>query len=561
VADDAQAGRIMAKITAIPGLRPHDFILPNHPSYDDMYEKPEGLWAYGTWVNGGHWSTCEARMVLAYYRLGRFDDARRSMRRLLSFAERFRMDNPLVGCGSDVYQPGQPVNLTYDAFGPPAAFVRGLFEYLYRAEGLTILPHLPPGITRLEQRFPVRFGAKRLHLATVGQGPITAVSVNGQPWTLFDGKSVFLPYDKVPSTAAVEIALGGASPLGFQVPYGQHALPAAPPNDMVWRGLRKTNLAVNRLPLRLGADSNGQNRFRGDFGRARVFSRALSQEEIASLSRKEDGPLLRDGSLVGDWPFAQLANGVVPSTVGARLPAKVVGTVEVVEAHDGKALRLDGSGYLEVAPHPALDLTNACTLEAWVRPAGMPQGSGRLIDKSEVGTSNGYLLDTFPSDSLRFITQAGTLDYAARLAPGQWAHVAATITPDGQLTLYLQGQPVARRAGAATSEIPALLATDARLRRFLRLLSANGLAETCEAAHARLAIDCLAVTHERLSALSLGKLKPLSNPVSQAAADQSYVDTVRKLTQGLVQSISSGGKVGDARKKLIVKVWEQSAAE
>ncbi len=129
VVDQAQAERIYAKIASIPGLRPHDFILPNYPSYDDMYEKPEGLWAFGTWVNGGHWSTCEARMVLGYYRLGKYDDARRSMRRLLTFAERFRLDNPLVKCGDDVYQPGQPINLTYDALGPPAAFVRGLFEY------------------------------------------------------------------------------------------------------------------------------------------------------------------------------------------------------------------------------------------------------------------------------------------------------------------------------------------------------------------------------------------------------------------------------------------------
>jgi hypothetical protein len=94
VADDAQSDRIYRKLASLPGLRPYDFILPNYPSYDDMYEKPEGLWAYGTWVNGGHWSTCEARMVLAYYRLGQFEDARRSMRRLLTFAERFRMDNP-----------------------------------------------------------------------------------------------------------------------------------------------------------------------------------------------------------------------------------------------------------------------------------------------------------------------------------------------------------------------------------------------------------------------------------------------------------------------------------
>ena len=76
VVDDAQAERIYAKIASIPGLRPHRFILPNYPSYDDMYEKPEGLWAFGTWVNGGHWSTCEARMILGYYRLGQYEDAR-----------------------------------------------------------------------------------------------------------------------------------------------------------------------------------------------------------------------------------------------------------------------------------------------------------------------------------------------------------------------------------------------------------------------------------------------------------------------------------------------------
>ena len=145
VVDDQQARHIYDKIASIPGLRPHHFILPNYPSYDDMYEKPQGLWAFGTWVNGGHWSTCEARMILGYCRLGRYEEARASMTQLLSFAQRFRMDNPLVKFGGDVYQPGQPINLTYDAFGPPAAMVRGLFEYLYEADRLALRPHIPVG--------------------------------------------------------------------------------------------------------------------------------------------------------------------------------------------------------------------------------------------------------------------------------------------------------------------------------------------------------------------------------------------------------------------------------
>jgi hypothetical protein len=226
VVDDTQAARIYDKIAAIPQLRPHDFIIANYPSLDDMYERPDGLWAFGTWVNGGHWSTCEGRMVLAYCRLGHYDDARRSMQRLLTFARRFRLDNPLTKFGSDVYQPDEPINLTYDAFAPAAALVRGLFEYLYTAEKLTLVPHIPPGITELEQRFPIRFGTKQLFLATVGQGPITSVTLNGAPWKSFNSTSVMLTYDELPALAHVRIVLGESAHAPTDMPAA--LLPAEP---------------------------------------------------------------------------------------------------------------------------------------------------------------------------------------------------------------------------------------------------------------------------------------------------------------------------------------------
>jgi hypothetical protein len=212
VVDDRQAERIYNKIASIPELRPYQFILPNYPSYDDMYEKPTGLWSYGTWVNGGHWSSCEARMILAYYRLGQTEEARKSMLMLLAFARLFRLDNPLSKQGRAVYQPNLPINLTYDAFGPPAALLRGLFEYLYRADSLTLIPHIPPGITSMEQFAPVRYGAKRLELATFGKGAITGVQINGAEWRRYDGRSITLPYDQLPNVAYVRILLGGAKP-------------------------------------------------------------------------------------------------------------------------------------------------------------------------------------------------------------------------------------------------------------------------------------------------------------------------------------------------------------
>jgi len=218
VADDAQSKKIYDKIASIPGLRPHDLIITNCPGLDDMYEEPKGLWSFGTWVNGGHWTTCEARMILAYYRVGAYDDARRAMKKILEFARIFRTDNPLVDFGAKVYQPKEPINCTYDTWGAPAGLIRGLFEYLYNAEGLKLVPHIPPAITELEQRFPIRFGPKRLYLSTIGKGPVTGVTVNGKEWNRFDGQSVFLLFAETPDIAAIQIALGGTSAKGAHVP-------------------------------------------------------------------------------------------------------------------------------------------------------------------------------------------------------------------------------------------------------------------------------------------------------------------------------------------------------
>ncbi|GIV18648.1 MAG: hypothetical protein KatS3mg023_0399 [Armatimonadota bacterium] len=268
VVDDEQAQRIYAKMASIPGLRPYDFILPNYPSLDDMYTEPEGLWAFGTWVNGGHWSTCEARMIMAYYRLGKYEDARRSMKRLLDFARRFRLDNPLVKFGSDVYQPGEPINITYDAFGPPAAMVRGLFEYLYRADGLTLIPHIPAGITELHQRFPVRLGKKRLYLSAVGQGSVHRVLVNGKDWQWHDETSVFLPEGHTPEEATIQVVLGDAKPTRVPKP----AVPV--PAKSVLSEFAKVSAPASLAPLR---------------ERVSTFARFLQRLEQAGLAQTYEG--------------------------------------------------------------------------------------------------------------------------------------------------------------------------------------------------------------------------------------------------------------------------------
>jgi hypothetical protein len=135
---------------------------------------------------------------------------RESMQQIMNFANQFRMDNPLVKEGSDVYQPNQPYNVTYDAFAIPAAMIRGLFEYLYRADGLTLVPHIPQTITEIQQLDPIRFGNKKIWLSAKGSGTITSVLINGKKWKSFDQTSIFLPFDQLPEDASIVILFGSA---------------------------------------------------------------------------------------------------------------------------------------------------------------------------------------------------------------------------------------------------------------------------------------------------------------------------------------------------------------
>jgi hypothetical protein len=558
VVGEAQSLRIYDKLASIPGLRRHDLIVANCPSLDDMYEAPQGLWGFGTWVNGGHWTTCEARAIMAYYRLGKYEDARRSMKKIMTFARQFRMDNPLVDFGNAVYQPREPINLTYDAFGAPSGLIRGLFEYLYSADGLRLVPHIPDGITRLEQRFPIRFGTKRLYLAVAGNGPIKSVRVNGKRWKSFDVESVFLPYNSTPELAAIQIIRGKAAAKPFKPPKSDCTI-APLPALAAWRQPEKAPvIAANELPFRIGADSDGGSRFIGDMARVCVFSRALKADEIAQLSKDDPGALLRDPALVGNWSFEQADNGKFPNVTGNAAAAKSVGSVSIVGSPFGKALRMTGEGYLDVPTSPALGLTNGGTWYALVRPGAT---KGRLIDKCPVGGATGYTFDTYPGNALRLISDSGTVSADAKLAPGRWTHLAATVDAEGNSALYVDGKLMAA-ANRPTEEIAlkTLLDRAARLRRFNGAMVAAGLKDAYEAAHARLAVNCLLAAHERAELLAAGKLTALP-PRSEAAADKLYLSTPTKLCDGLEKLLNAWQGSSDPRKRQIYALWTAAGHE
>ena len=102
VVNDTLAAKIVAKIKSLGALiRPNVFILPNtdatgEPSvagsgaigYDDMAcgTGPEcgEIFNFGTWVNGGVWTTTEGRWLLAAARAGDLAPAIASVRQMLT---------------------------------------------------------------------------------------------------------------------------------------------------------------------------------------------------------------------------------------------------------------------------------------------------------------------------------------------------------------------------------------------------------------------------------------------------------------------------------------------
>lgn len=165
----------------------------------------------------------------------------------------------------------------------------------------------------------------------------------------------------------------------------------------------------NRHPLRIGYDSNTQNRFPGQIGRTSIFGRVLAAEEIARLAS--------------------------------------VGHEDPVPALEG--LLMSGDGRPRDVRDTRLDFRNGMTLEAWVRLE--QEAPGRIFDKMTAGGADGFLFDTHPGDTLRVIVGHTTLTAAPGIVRrGQWRHVAGAIdTATGAVRVYLDGKVVAERTGGS----------------------------------------------------------------------------------------------------------------
>lgn len=241
------------------------------------------------------------------------------------------------------------------------------------------------------------------------------------------------------------------------------------------RPMRARPMRQNTLPLRIGADSAGGNRFHGAIAEVRLYGRALSRAE---LKDEAAGGAWKQG-IIARWSLGGLKGEEVPSygPEGPRLRA-IGGPSVAPQAPwpDGRSIVLTGKEYLEAAHSASLDLTNEVTISAWIRPDRLPPGGARIVDKTHAGDSDGYLLDTYPGNSLRLIVADGPLQYDAKLPTDRFTHVAGVFDArTGRKELYINGRRVATGSGEDDGRSEAQIVTQGyALQRFITACGGRG---------------------------------------------------------------------------------------
>lgn len=201
-----------------------------------------------------------------------------------------------------------------------------------------------------------------------------------------------------------------------------------------------SQVPANSHPVRIGADQQGGSRFRGEIAAVRIYSRALSAQQLAAQHAR--GPVANPAEFPAAAEWLLGGDPLVMSRPSA--PIKITGELVPTNLNSVTCVGFRG-GYLTLSPTAALTFNSGFTVEAWVCPAA--GSAGRIVDKITPGGSDGFLLDTHPGDAIRFIAGSETLAVSfAQMglkSGGQWLHVAGVVDEDGIAGLFVNGKQVA----------------------------------------------------------------------------------------------------------------------
>ena len=143
-----------------------------------------------------------------------------------------------------------------------------------------------------------------------------------------------------------------------------------------------------------------------------------------------------------------------------------------------RAVHLDGSNPVTLRPDDTAGMDNY-TIEAWIRPTTGGTGDRHIIQRFDIATPSGYLMQLWSSDELYGYQSVGDDFYAVIVhAPfphdGEFHHVAFTFSYDGATStakLYIDGEPVDTASVTGAPDHPA---------QDVELMSGNGFTGTID---------------------------------------------------------------------------------
>jgi len=109
----------------------------------------------------------------------------------------------------------------------------------------------------------------------------------------------------------------------------------------------------------------------------------------------------------------------------------------------GKSLSFDGTNYVDCGNGPSLNITDAITIEVWVKPANAPLTNRGIVGKNDGDSYKYYYgIGTTWGTGYRGMVKVGGNHYSSppvSLSIGQWSHLVMTY--DGEtLRFYVNGK-------------------------------------------------------------------------------------------------------------------------